>query len=681
MASSLLAGPKIPLAPAVPETLRIHNQVLVDNWAWLRNANDPRLEKVFKNEADYAQMQLKSSRKLAKQIYKEFLRSAAVDYKSHPYTRDGYKYYFRQARKQAYPVHYRIKDQAGALEELILDENKLARGKDFFALGALSISYDGRWMAYSVDSTGDENYELFIKDLLSGNTRSTGIKGLSDCIWKADSETLLLTRVNERFQTDSVWSFDTRSGMQKLIFRESDPAWDLSLYLNCTRELVFLSSSSKNSTEARYMSIAGSTDTWTLLLARSEGHIYSPDYYAGKFYIQSNFEDPDYAVYTAEMQDTETSAWKTLVPPRAGNPISTFQLNKQAILILARQNGFERLEIWDRQGAGLISVLKQEEIMNLDFWDNPDPEADHFFYTRDSELQPYSIYRYQFIDHSESLEYQAKTPEGIKLEEYQTELLMVPSTDGASIPLRLIYSKKLDRSRPQAALLYGYGAYGDYEDPYFSSTIFPLLDSGLIYAVANIRGGGEFGKKWYDEGRLLKKKNSFTDFIACIDYLLDHGISSEAKLAIQGGSAGGLLIGSVVNLVHDRVKVAVLDVPFVDPVNTMLDPSLPLTIQEYEEWGNPAVPEVFDYILSYSPYDNITAAKYPTMLISSALNDSRVGYWEGLKYAQKLRSLNQSKDPIIFRLLNEGHTGSTNRFASLKEYAETMAFILHELGL
>ena len=679
--SSLNAGSIAPLAPVSPDTLFIHNTTLVDNWSWLRDRSDRRLADVLKSEDLYTTQQMKPSRKLAGKLYKEYLGFDPKHYKSHPYLLDGYKYYSRQSNRQPYSVHYRIKDVPGAKEELIMDENKLGKGLDFFALGTFSISEDGRWMAYSVDSTGDENYQLFFKDLSTGKTKSTGISGLSECYWKADSRTLLITKINDRFQTDSVWSLDTISGAKTLLYKELDSAWDLGLYYNCTKELIFLLSSSKDATEAFFMPTDDSSKTWSMLIPRSTGHIYYPEFYEGNFYFQSNLHNPDFSIYTAPKRNFELSAWKTVVPGQPGSPISSYLINKSAIVVLARHAGFERLEVWDRAGAGMIYSLQQEGDYNLDFWDNHSPAADYFYYSSENEVHPYSLYRHYFSSRSDSLEYQSPVPKAINPDRYQTELRMVKTADGTSVPLRLIYAKTLDRSQPQATVLYGYGAYGDYEDPYFSSSSFPLLDRGLIYAVANIRGGGEFGKKWYDEGRLLNKKNSFTDFVACIDYLLNNGISTRDQLAIQGGSAGGLLIGAVTNLAYDKVKLAVLDVPFVDPINTMLDPSLPLTIQEYEEWGNPNVPEAFNYILSYSPYDNIKAHKYPTMLISSALNDSRVGYWEGLKYVQKLRSLNQSQDPIVFRLLKEGHTGSTNRFSRLREYADTMGFILHELGL
>ncbi len=672
---------RAPLAAMDPDTLFVHNTRVVDNWSWLRDRTDRRLPDVLKNEARYAKEQFKPSRKLAGKLYKEYLSFEPKSYRSHPYLQDGYRYYSRQAGKEPYSVHYRIKDLPGAAEELILDENKLARGKQFFALGIFSVSRDGNLLAYSVDSKGDENYQLFIKDLSSGKTITTGLTGLSEAIWKADSRTLLLTRINERYQTDTVWSYDLESGKAELLHQEQDPAWDLGLYLGCSREMVFLLSSSKNASEAFFMDISYPSNTWQLLAGRSPDHIYYPDFYAGCFYIQSNLQNPDFSIYTADKHSFEPSAWKMIVPGSPGSPLSSFQINEHAIVVIARHQGFERLELWDRQGGGFLYTLDQEDRVNLGFWETSQPAADWFYYSLESELHPYSIYQHSFSSRCDSLVYQYPLPAAIHPERYQTELIMVQTADGVQIPLSLIYAKTLDRKQPQATLLYGYGAYGDVEDPYFSSSIFPLLDRGLIYAVANIRGGGEFGKQWYDGGRLMSKQNSFTDFVACIDYLLEQGISSREKLAIQGGSAGGLLIGSVLNLAWDRIKLAVLDVPFVDPVNTMLDPSLPLTIQEYEEWGNPALPEVFSYILSYSPYDNIKSVNYPTTLISSALNDSRVGYWEGLKFAQKLRSLSSGSAPVIFRLLKEGHTGSTNRFASLLEYAETMAFVLHELGL
>ncbi|HPS39057.1 MAG TPA: prolyl oligopeptidase family serine peptidase [Candidatus Cloacimonadota bacterium] len=674
--------PKVPFAQPVPDTLSVHKMSIVDNWSWLKDREDPRLPGVLKAEAVYTKKTMSSSRGLAKKLYKEFEAFEPKDYQSYPYLRNGYYYYTREKSGKSYPIHCRIKDNPKAREEVILDENKLAKGHEFFALGAYSISFDGRWLAYSVDFSGDENYSLFIKDLNKDKTHDTGIPGVSECLWKSDDKTLILSRINGRYQTDTVWSYDRTTKEEKLLYTELDAAWDISLYYSGNYDLIFLLSSSKDTSEAQFMPSRGLENQFRLLTTRSQGHIYYPDYYSGLFYIQSNRLNPDYTIYLCHERSTILESWKVVVPGVAGSPITGFMVFDKALVVLSRQDGFERLSIWDRSGDGLRYTLPQSELVDLAFWTNTDLEADHFYYTRESELTPLSIVQHNFISRTDSLEYQYKPAKDFYPEKYKTELKLIKAKDGTDIPLRLAYRADLDLSQPHSLMLYGYGAYGDVEDPYFSTTLFPLLDRGLIYAVANIRGGGEFGKGWYDAGRLHNKITTFTDFIACIDWLIDNGITTKNRLAINGGSAGGLLIGAVVNLAPGKMKLAIADVPFVDPLNTMLDPNLPLTIQEYEEWGDPRVPEDFEYILSYSPYDNVSLQEYPNVLISAAWHDSRVGYWEGLKWAQKLRTQNTGYNSILFRLnQDEGHTGSGDRFKSLREYSRTMGYMLRLTGI
>ena len=685
-AFSLLQGfslrTKVPFATPVPDTLKIHNMCIVDNWSWLRNREDPRLPEVLKAERTYTHKIMGKSARLSRKLYKQFVAFEPKKYRSYPYLLNGYYYYTREQSGKAYPIHCRIKDEPKAKEEVVLDENKLAKGHEFFALGAYSISFDGRWLAYGADFSGDENYRLYLKDLKKGKTVDTGIPGVSECAWKRDDQTLILTRINARYQSDTVWSFDRVTKEEKLLYTEADPAWDLSVYYSSGYDLIFMLSSSKDASEAWYMPTRGLENSFKLITARTEGHIYYPDYYPGLFYIQSNRLNPDYTIYLCHERDTSVANWRVVVPGMAGSPISGFQIFNKGLVVLSRQNGFERVSVWDKSGEGLRYTIPQGELSNLAIGTNTDLDSDSFYYTRESELTPLSIVKHSFVTRTDSLEYQYAPAKDYFPEKYKAELRMVKAADGTNIPLRMIYRADLDLNRVNPVMLYAYGAYGDVEDPYFSTTLFPLLDKGLIYAVANIRGGGEYGKEWYDAGRLRNKKNTFTDFIACMNYLIDSGISSADKLAINGGSAGGLLIGAVVNMAPSKMKLAIADVPFVDPINTMLDPSLPLTVQEYEEWGNPTDPEDFAYILSYSPYDNVSLQSYPDVLISSAWYDTRVGYWEGLKWAQKLRTQNTGKSRILFNLqLDEGHTGSGDRFKSLRAYSRTMGFMLRSLGI
>lgn len=673
---------EMPLAEARPETLSIHNQTLVDNWSWLRDREDPALATLLDREERYTRAMMKPSRSLSRRLYKEFKANSEGNFRSYPHLRNGYLYYYRQPAKKHYAINCRKADRPGAREEVLLDENRLARGKDYFYLDEFRISPNGRYLAYSTDTEGDENYRLYIKDLESGNTLDTGITNFSECRWRADNEHLILTRTNSRFQTDTVWQYNRISREEVLIYRENDPAFDLGIYQSTDRALIFLQAASKNTTEAWFIPSTGTSTAWEMLAPRREGHKYYPDYFEGLFYIESNRMGSGSSIFVCSERDTREEVWRVIVPGLAQAPIDDFLLLDSALVVQTRHQGFPRLEVYDRRGGGQLYGIPNQEISDYSLWFNEDPSASFFYYTRESELSPTSIYKHNLVTRSDSLVYVYAPKREYYPERYITELRMVRASDGTQIPLRLTYSRDLDLSRPQAVLLSAYGAYGDAEDPYFSRNDFSLLSRGLILATAHVRGGGEFGDFWHEQGKLMNKRNTFTDFIACMDYLIANRITNPERLAISGGSAGGLLVGAVLNMAPQKMKVALADVPFVDLMNTMLDADLPLTIPEYDEWGNPNDPLAFQYMLSYSPYDNVTAQNYPHVLITAGWQDTRVGYWEGLKWAQQLRSFNQSGNKILFRLMrDEGHSGSGDRFEGLRYHAETMAYVLYLLGI
>lgn len=677
-----LTAQAIPLAPAIPDTTHHLGQVRVDNWSWMKDREHPLLDEHLSAEDRYARSLLDVNGKLTKQIQREFTSNIPKIQSSYPYEQDGYLYYSKDFKNKPYPLHFRKKNTVGAKEELIMDENKLARGKSFFALGVFAVSPDAGTLAYSVDYLGDEVYTLYLKDLVTGRSRATGLAGISEFVWLNDSQHAIITKQNTRLQVDSCYRLDTIDNGISLLYIESDPAWDLGLYISGDREYVILSSSSKDSNENRYLSRNDFYGEPHLLLAREEGHQCYPDIMGERLYLHTNLWNPDYAFAVTQLSQPDTTNWQQLIPPQDGVSLSSVMVFKDYLVAIRRLSGFERIQVIDLKSLETVYEITPASPSDLSFWHNPNPDAASFTYTIENELTPYSIYQFCFIDGSKKLLYQNPVPKGFNRDNYIAKLVEVQVSDGTTIPLSMIYSKNLDTSIPQPMWLSGYGAYGDTNDPYFSGTLFSLLDRGYIYAVAHIRGGGEFGQAWYDAGRLMSKMNSFTDFIACMDYVKDNKISSPDLLVIEGGSAGGLLMGAVTNLAPQKMRLVIADVPFVDVISTMLDESLPLTLQEYEEWGNPHDEQVFSYIAQYSPYDNVTPARYPAMLISAAWFDTRVGYWEGLKWAQMLRANNLGKNPILFRLLyHEGHTGSTDRFKSLHTLAETYAYAISLIHL
>jgi oligopeptidase B len=569
-----------------------------------------------------------------------------------------------------------------APEQIILDENELAKDKAYFSIGTYAISPNQNLLAFSIDLKGDEIYELYLKDLTTGLIVKTPINSISEVAWLADNETVLYTTENERMQTDMCWKWNVLTKNPVAVYLEMDPGWDVSLYQSSNEQMTFLSTASKDETEVYYLKSNDLEGRFTCLLPRQSKHNYSPDYYDEKFYIRTNLFREDFDIAVCREDSTALKNWKILYQGKDKEPINGFGVFDTNLVVQQRRNGFDNLVIISRQYGLVTDAIIPVQPMDLSLWVNPDPKALVVYYTAENEITPLSIFKYDFYTQTSELvrEY---PPAGIyNIANYTSVIKWVKANDGAEIPLMLTYRIDLDLNAPHAVDLNGYGAYGDCNDPYFSASRLSLIDRGVIYATAHIRGGGEFGQEWYDGGRLMNKKNSFTDFVACMDYLLDNKITTKDKLVIEGGSAGGLLMGAVTNLAYDKCGLVVGDVPFVDVLHTMLDETLPLTVQEYEEWGDPHNKEAFDYISSYSPVDNVRPHAYPTMLISSAWNDTRVGYWEGAKWAAKLRANNTGTNPIIFKInWNEGHTGQVNRYESLEYYAVSMAYVLYYLGL
>lgn len=673
---------KIPIAPCYPDTINHLGTQLVDNYAWLKQRDNPMLHKQLKREASYCTAMMKQSKPLAKQISKEFISWIPQQETGPTYLENGYLYYTKSFASKDYPIHYRKLNKPGAAEELVMDENKLSHGKAFFALGVYSISPDTKILAYSVDYNGDEIYRLYLKNLHTAKVVDTGITGISDFVWQQDSKHAIITKQNTRLQTDKCYRLNTLSRAEELLLSEADPSFDLGIYTSGDKHTIFLLSSSKNSTECHFITCADTISAPKQIAKRSADHQYYPDSLGEELYIQSNLLGPDYSIFHCNLDKPDKANWEELVAAENGKPISSFILFLENLVMIRRESGFERIQILSRSDATLLDEISPQSATDISFWHNPDPDAAGCTYSMENELLPYAIYRYDFQSKTSQATYQSPLTKTYDPLKYISTTVRVTSHDGLSIPLSLIYKKGLDTGKPNPLWLSAYGAYGDTNDPYFSTSILSLLDRGVIYAVAHIRGGGEFGQEWYDGGRLHNKQNTFKDFVSCLDYVIDSKLSKPDLIIIEGGSAGGLLMGAVTNMAPGKMAVVIADVPFVDMLSTMLDDSLPLTLQEYEEWGNPNVAEDFNYMKQYSPYDNVRPATYPAMLISAAWYDTRVGYWEALKWANKLRANNLGQNPIVFRLQShEGHTGSTDRMKSIRYYADTYAYALNVIGL
>ncbi|MDP2173518.1 MAG: prolyl oligopeptidase family serine peptidase [Candidatus Cloacimonadaceae bacterium] len=680
--SSIFAGTYAPLAPANPDTTIIHGRVLIDPWNWLNDRNSPALQKVLKNERLYAKRAMKPSQKLERKLLKEFTNRVPAQLETRPVIENGYEYFSRQSAKQAYAVHWRRKLTVSAKDELILDENKLAKGKRFFALGAFEISPDNTTLAYTADFNGDEVYRLYLKNLHSGKTHDTKLIGISEFLWLAGGTHAIITRTNSRMQTDTCDKLDLQTLMVNPLVRISDSGYNLGIYYSRDKQFIILSSSSKNTNEAWLIDARGADSTPRLIAPKREGIKYFPDIHGEKVFLQTNLWCKDGSIALAPLSSGSMDEWVELISGAYAEPISSFSVFDDHLILLRRLRGKEKFQIYRSSDGSLLRNIIPSEACDLNFQAGSEPNSSGFCYAMESFLFPARIYKHDFASGVDSLAYTYPLPMGYDPSGYRSLELFVPTDDGVFVPLTLVFRSDLDLDRAHPLWLYGYGAYGDYEDPWFSPQLQSLLDRGVIYAVAQVRGGGELGQDWYDGGRLLNKKNSFFDFSACLSYLQAHGFTEPDKTVIEGGSAGGLLVAAVLNLAPESMRLLIADVPFVDVINTMLDDSLPLTAEEYEEWGNPAIEGDFTAMLAYSPYENVKPANLPDVLISCAWHDTRVGYWEGLKWAQKLRLNNTGNRKVIYRLLmDEGHTGSGDRNQFLKYQASTMAYALSILGI
>lgn len=672
--------PVPPLAPMDGKSTYIHDEVLMDPWHWTRDRNDPRLPAVLKAEEKYAQACLKDSKKLADKLYKEYKARIPKEDVSPRALVNGYFYFNRQTAQQDYPVYLRQKDAPGAPVETLLDLNKMARGLKYLDLGIMSVSPDNRVLAYTADTIGAEVYRLYLKDLSTGKITDTKLDRIADLIWQTDSRHVIIVTDNEIMRSDKCLRLDLESREQTLLYEEKDPAFNLGLYRWGDRSWVFLSAGSKSSSEAWMMSLDDLTGGFKPIAGRRTGLKYSPAILNGELYIHTNLWNPDFSIARCGINNSSTDAWTQFITAPQGASIWDYSLFEEHIVVERMSGGHDQLAVYERSTGKLLEEIVPEQPSDLGLWNNLEPGATGFNYYVESWLMPYQIYNRGFGTGADSLYYADPLPKGYDPDKYTSSVSFYEAEDGTRVPLTLIHRKDLPDG-PKPVWLNGYGAYGDVESPWFSSSRQSLLDRGVIFALAHIRGGGEMGKAWHDGGRLLNKKNSFTDFRDAVEYLIAQGITTPSQLLIEGGSAGGLLMGAVTNLIPNRVKAVIADVPFVDVMNSMLDPDLPLTVGEYEEWGDPNDPQYFSYMRSYSPYDNVQPEVFPQMLISSGWMDYRVGYWEGLKWAQRLRLNNMGDSQIIYLLQkDEGHTGSRNRLNSLKSYARSVAWGIGQIS-
>ncbi|MBI3422234.1 MAG: S9 family peptidase [Acidobacteria bacterium] len=678
------APPKPPVAKRVPKTTQIHGHTTVDDYFWLREKENPEVIEYLKQETAYTDAMTQSSKGFRDALYKEMLARIKETDVEVPYKKGNFVYYTRTIKGQQYPIYCRKPGSVRGKEEITLDENKLAKGKDFFSVGAYEISEDGNLLAYTTDETGFRQYTLHVKDLRTGRVTRNLAERVVSVEWANDNKTLFYTQ--EDATTKRSHKFFRQAYKSKdaaLLYEEKDELYRI--YVGKTRSAgyIVLSIASSTTSEIRYLSADHPQEELKLMLARSGEHEYYLDHIGEQFYIRTNDQGKNFRLVSVPVSDPAKENWKEIIPHRADVMLEDVDCFATHFVAVERQQGIPQLRITDLKSGKFHYIKFPEPVYQAYPAQNAEFKATKYRLGYESLITPRSLYDYDVNTKERKLLKQQPVLGGYNAAEYKSERLWATASDGTKVPISIVYKKGMRRTGKAPLLLEGYGSYGISNDVDFSSNRLSLLKRGVIYAQAHIRGGGEMGKQWHDDGKLMKKLNTFTDFIACAEHLVNEKYTASDRLAITGGSAGGLLMGAVTNMRPDLFKVVLSYVPFVDVMNTMLDASLPLTVGEYLEWGNPNEKAAYDYMRGYSPYENLAAKNYPTMLVRTSLNDSQVMYWEPAKYVARLRTLKTDNNLLLFKIKLEpgGHGGASGRYDRLKDTAFDYAFLLGQFGI
>ncbi|MCS6989135.1 MAG: S9 family peptidase, partial [Chloroherpetonaceae bacterium] len=631
--------PKPPVAKVIPKITELHGDRLVDNYAWLREKDNPETIAYLNAENAYAEAMTKRLKPFEEALYKEMLSRIKETDASVPTKRGDYFYYVRTEEGKQYPIHCRKFRSLDAPEEILIDENALAEGKPYFDLGLFNVSDDHNLLAYAVDETGYREYKLFFKDLRTGELLKDDVGYVVTFQWASDNKTFFYTIEDEAKRSYRLYRRELGAKEGALVYEEPDGLYSVYVSRSRDRRFIFLNIRSKTTSEVRFVRSDAPKESFRIICPRESEHKYSVEHRNGEFFIVSNKNAKNYRVLTAPVSDPSERNWKELIAHRPDALIEDLDVFANHLVLTVRENGLTQFEIFNFKTQETKRVAFPEPTYSTFGASNPEFETTKFRYDYQSLVSPSSIYECDMDSGESVLLKRQDVLGGYDPSDYVSERLWATASDGAKIPISIVYKKGFKRDGSSPLWLYGYGAYGIATDATFSSSRLSLLNRGVAFAIAHVRGGNELGEAWRDAGKMMNKKNTFTDFIACAEHLFKENYTSPSRLAIQGASAGGLLIGAVLNMRPDICRAAHLGVPFVDVLNTMLDESLPLTIGEFLEWGNPKAKAEYDYIKSYCPYSNLARKHYPNILVTTSLNDSQVGYWEPAKYVAKLRAL------------------------------------------
>lgn len=680
-ASFNLAGPPAPVPAKKPRDVTVHGDRRIDEFFWLREKENPAVIGHLEQENVHTETVLAPTAGLRDGLFREMRARIQEDDTSAPIPYLGWLYYTRTEKDRQYPLHCRRSAAPGSPEEILLDLNQMAEGRDYIAVGHYRVSDDGRRLAYSIDWTGYRQFEVFVMDLATKEPVPQQVGKVSDLEWGAGHDVLYYVTENEAKRSDKVHRWTLSTSRHELLFEEPDELYNVALTRSNDGRWIFATSESKVTTEVLALRAGDHTGALRSLAGRVNDRKYFAEHREGRFYFTTNQDAVNYQVVWADV--ARPAEWQTLTPHNPAVRVEEAQAFATHLVVTERENGLPHLRIHDFASGQSRRIEFPDEVYEVDADFNWDFHAREFRFRYQSLARPMSVFATNFATGERRLLKETPVLGGFDARDYVAARAWAVARDGVKIPLSVVHRRDLDRSRPQPLWLYGYGSYGISLPVAFSSNRVSLLDRGVIYVIAHVRGGGELGEEWRLAGRMERKMTTFTDFVDCAQWLVDQKWTTPPQLVTSGGSAGGLLMGAVLNLRPDLFAAAKIDVPFVDVLNTMLDATLPLTTEEYVEWGNPNLPSEYAWMRAYSPYDNLRAADYPHVLVNVSYHDSQVPYWEGAKYLARLRQMHRgpARAQLLHSTMGAGHSGVSGRFDALRDVARDYAFFLSALGL
>jgi len=667
-----------PVADKIKMELTIHDDARIDNYFWLNDRENKDVIAYLEAENKYTKAVLKHTEAFQNKIFKEMVSRIKQTDQSVPYRLNGYYYYTRYEEGREYPLYCRKKGNLDEKEEIMLNVNEMAEGFSYYHIGGWDVSLDNKLIAYSVDTLSRRKYIIHIKNLETGEIYKDRIKNTSGGVtWANDNKTLFYITKDKSLRPYKIFCHVMSADLKdRLVYHEKDATYNAGIYKSKSQKYLMILSRSTLSTEYQILDASFPEGEFKVFHPREKDLLYSIEHLDNKFYIRTNFEAKNFRLMKAPVGKTGKENWVEVIPHRKDVLLTGFEIFNNHLVVGEKINGLDQLRVISPGINEDYYVPFEEQTYSIDFSRNYEMDSDMFRFEYSSLTTPNTVFDINMFSQEKTLLKQDEVLGDFSPENYMSERLYATNPDGVQVPISIVYRKGLEKNGNNPLWIQGYGSYGHSSDPYFSSVRLSLMDRGFIVAIAHVRGGQELGRQWYEDGKLLKKKNTFTDFIACTEHLIDQNYTNPEVCFAWGGSAGGLLMGAVMNMRPDLYKGIIAAVPFVDVITTMLDESIPLTTSEYSEWGDPNEKEYYEYILSYSPYDNIEAKNYPALLVTTGLHDSQVQYWEPAKWVAKLRDLKTDQNQLLLLTqMDYGHGGASGRFERYKEKALEYAFV------